>query len=133
MRPLTKSQIKASLPSPYNRSSSPFVTLANAKKAFGPHLIRLTRSVARDLEGQRVYVLEEQAWNDLVFKDPELPSHGETKQERLKAISSMKIGSRDGEDLNVQMGKHKYQAYYFKNGYVTGSGADPIFVFAERD
>ena len=137
MRPANKDEILTSLPS-YTKAKDSVEndrSLRVAKRAFGKHLVILTPAVAKKLVGQNVHALTGQAWPEVALYSDDESNTGETEANRMSHIYSILIKAFDRDDELTIMDWNmdlEYNAYLFENRYVTGSGADPVFVFVVK-
>jgi len=132
MKLLNLSQIKKSLVKNYELvHNDDYYSLKNAKVAFGKHLVALTPFVAKKLIGKTVYAVSGQAPWYSIFESRS------SVNDRMKVIKEIHIDGFDGKYLKIaeprgKTKKFSYDAYVFNKIYSTGSGADPIFIFATR-
>lgn len=131
MRLLTREEIKQELPTVRAREywdDHWVIDLKTARKLFGRNVIELTPKVAQQLIGKEFQCIRGQL-------------HGEydTVAEKMDAVTKLRAlafnendTSKSFPNLVLQEGNHKYEAYVFEGLYTTGSGADPIYVFAHE-
>lgn len=105
------SQIKQSIPSTSFRSMS---------SKYGTHVKKLTYRLANTIPvGTTVYALIGQYYPMM-----------KTKKEKLKAITPITFKEWNGTYLTVKEKRIlPYELYLYKNAMVSGSGADPVYVF----
>ncbi len=93
-----------------------------AKEYFGPKVQHLTMSIAKELVGQTVPVLWGQGWMD-----------HKAATKRKKAITMLKIKAIDVKEkevaVKIQKDGFEFNLYTYVGHLVSGSGADPAFVF----
>lgn len=116
-------QVRAQLPKKVNEKFATAATsLKVAQNFYGQHARKLTLNLAKVLKGQTVVALQGQAWNM------------ETSlQGRTKTLESLSVGAIIGkkQNLSVRLNKNSFELYLYGGAYVSGSGADPVFVFVK--
>lgn len=143
-KPATKAQIRASLPSPramdkdMRKMDRLWATPSNApslsriaRVRYGPYAKLLTRSLVRKFMGQRLFVISGGHHYDVSYPQATPPA---TRNERMKMVETLVPLKFWGNDLESRWsqfpGEEQDYIYFDRDGEaVTGSGADPIFVF----
>lgn len=132
---MTKAAIVAQFPKftaatwTYDNIIDPDSGKINVGKAFGKAATKLTRTLAKKLEGKRVYMLW--GWQMDYFKKPE---------QRVSKLTLLRIPETeyDEDEIRAEVipaGKKRWQdAYMYYSPYdmetvVTGGDQDPVYVF----
>ena len=101
---------------------------ANVRDWYGPYATKFSYLLAKSFPvGTKVYALMGQNYGSLQYV---------TKKYRLKELTEFVVGGWDGKYLTIfERDKdndiHDYEIYEYKNYMVSGSGADPIYVFVK--
>jgi hypothetical protein len=129
MKWLTKSDIEASLPRLSHAPHADFGTrglridkvVPNISPYYGKYARCLTVSMAKKIPiDQTFYVLAGQGFYQFT----------QTKSSRMRRVESWRvIGRTKDDELVVKCKTFEFVCYPYKGMYVTGSLADPVYVF----
>lgn len=125
LKPLTKAEINASLPTSFPRllvSSVYDTSLASAKRLYGRWVVPLTIDLVKVLQFKKVYMIygKQWAWNGAQT----------TKKARRLHLAKLKPIRMTGDRLLASVdGYIESFVYFVDNKAVTGRNADPVYVF----
>jgi hypothetical protein len=127
--PLTRAEIRKELPTVRKQwGLKGEGGLKTTRAAFGRHLVTLTKEIARQLVGQKVYVILGHNWQDWGYADT-------TKNARMKYVRKMKIVEVENDGsmvFDMKNGNHYERDDYIwwkDDEAVTGGGSDRVYVF----
>lgn len=132
MKWLTKSEIEASMPRLSHPPDPDFGSRGmridkvapKVSPYYGKYARCLTHAMAQKIPiDQKLYVLAGQGFYQF----------GTTKSSRMKHVETWRVVGRNKDDeLVVKFRNFEFKCYLYEGVYVTGSLADPVYVFALR-
>ena len=128
MKVLTFEEIESKMPVTKGILDGAYImNLTFSKHVFGYDLIDLTPKVAQHLIGKEFICVKGQHHDDYITKSQKMQS-----LRKLKAVGFNTKRNNEGQPNLVLENEdgHQYEAYVFDGLYTSGSGADPIYVFA---